>query len=38
VYKKLRGALKVIVTFGDVAMELNVLGKDSKSKELELLE
>ena len=37
-YAKLRGALKVINTFGDIAMEINVLGKDTKSKELEQLE
>ena len=37
-YSRLRGALKIINTFGDIAMELNVLGKDKKSKELEELE
>jgi hypothetical protein len=34
-YSRLRGALKIINTFGDIAMEINVLGKDKKSKELE---
>ena len=37
-YSKVRGALKIINTFGDIAMELNVLGKDKKTKELEELE
>ena len=37
-YSRVRGALKIINTFGDIAMELNVLGKDKKTKELEELE
>jgi hypothetical protein len=37
-YSKLRGALKIVNIFGDMAMEINVFGQENKTKELSKLE